>query len=310
MGVPHLFQEDINKFLIPIPPIETQAIIASFLDSATVRIDSLIRDYEELITLLLEKRQALISHAVTRGLSELVRPDDPDFSEWVKPVTFVDSGIEWLGEIPEGWTVTLYKRELSFITSGSRGWAEYYSDEGAVFLRIGNLTRDTISLDYRDIQRVTVPQNAESERTKIEDGDILFSITADIGSVAVVDDISEPMYINQHIALTRLRKNSRLLPSWVAYSVFSDYGQSQLSTKSYGGTKIQLSLDDVKEIFIAYPPISEQSTILSFLSRETAKIDTLVEEARDAIELLKEHRAALITNAVTGKINVEEWKES
>ena len=295
---------------IPLPPLSTQQAISSFLDSSTARIDSLVQDYEALIALLQEKRQALISHAVTRGLSGLVCPDDPDFGEWAKPVKFVDSGVEWLGEIPEGWKVTLYKRELSFITSGSRGWAEYYSDEGSVFLRIGNLTRDTISLDYRNIQRVTVPQNAESERTKVERGDVLFSITADIGSVAVVDDASEPMYINQHIALTRLRKNSRLLPSWIAYSVFSDYGQSQLSTKSYGGTKIQLSLDDVKEIFIAYPPISEQSTILSFLSRETAKIDALVKETRDAIELLKEHRAALITNAVTGKINVEEWAEA
>ena len=105
MGVPHLFQEDINKFYIPIPELRTQKCIATFLDTETAKIDGLIKDYEELIALLQEKRQALISHAVTRGLSELVSPDDPEFGEWAKPVKFKDSGVEWLGEIPEGWDV-------------------------------------------------------------------------------------------------------------------------------------------------------------------------------------------------------------
>jgi type I restriction enzyme S subunit len=124
-----------------LPPLSTQKAIAAFLDAKTACIDGLVRDYVELVSLLKEKRQALVSHAVTRGLSELVGPDDTEFGEWARPIAFKNSGVEWLGEIPEGWEIYQLRRDLDFVTSGSRGWAAYYSEEGALFLRIGNLSR-------------------------------------------------------------------------------------------------------------------------------------------------------------------------
>lgn len=114
---------------------------------------------------------------------------------------YKDSGSEWIGEVPEHWVFIALKRDLKFLTSGSRGWADHYADEGALFLRIGNLTRDGLEVDLSDIQRVDVPVGTEGERTKVHQGDILFSITAFMGSVAVVTDDLEMAYVSQHVAL-------------------------------------------------------------------------------------------------------------
>lgn len=166
--------KDIPKLQICLPPPSEQTAIATFLDRETVKIDALIAEQEKLLTLLAEKRQATISHAVTKGLN----PDAP----------MKDSGVEWLGEVPEHWEVYPLKRDLEFLTSGSRGWAEHYADDGALFIRIGNLTRNSTHLDLSDIQRVAVPTGAEGERTKVLPGDVLFSITAYLGSVAVAPE--------------------------------------------------------------------------------------------------------------------------
>jgi type I restriction enzyme S subunit len=192
---------------------------------------------------------------------------------------------------------------LVFLTSGSRGWAEHYSDDGALFIRTGNLTRDSIRLDLSDIQRVSVPEGTEGERTRVQPVDVLFSITAYLGSVAVVHENLEPAYVSQHVALARLVQR-HLLPEWAAYVTLSFVGKTHLETQGYGGTKIQLSLDDIANLVMTVPNIKEQSSIVAFLDNETAKLDALTTEAQRAIELLKERRSALISAAVTGRIDV------
>ena len=281
--------DELGAFKVPFPPLPEQLTIAAFLDCETGKIDALVAEQERLIALLKEKRQASISHAVTKGLN----PAAP----------MKNSGIEWLGEVPEAWEVLPLKRDLEFLTSGSRGWAEHYADDGALFIRIGNLTRDSIRLDLSDIQRVAVPDGTEGERTKVQPGDVLFSITAYLGSIAIVPENLEPAYVSQHVALARLGKQY-LLPEWVGYVALSYVGKTYLETQGYGGTKIQLSLDDVANLVMTQPAIKEQSAIVDFLDSETAKIDTLVGEAQQAIGLLKERRSALISAAVTGKIDV------
>ncbi|MFB9147296.1 restriction endonuclease subunit S [Halomonas alkalicola] len=211
---------------------------------------------------------------------------------------YKDSCVEWLGEVPAHWDIFPIKRDLELLTSGSRGWASHYADDGAAFIRIGNLTRDHIHLDLADLQRVNVPVGSEGERTKVKPGDVLFSITAYLGSVAVVSDDIETAYVSQHVALARLFKK-RLLPGWVAYVTLSDVGKNYLSSQGYGGTKIQLSLEDVADLLVTAPPLCEQASITSFLDHETARIDALVEEQQRLIELLKEKRQAVISHAVT-----------
>ncbi len=288
-GLANLNATMIGQIVVPVPPLSEQTQIAAFLDRETAKIDALVAEQRRLMELLKEKRQAVISHAVTQGLN----PDAP-----MKP-----SGIEWIGDVPVHWEVMPLKRDLDFLTSGSRGWAENYSDEGELFIRITNLTRGSIGLDLSDIQRVAVPDGAEGSRTKVRPGDVLFSITAYLGSVAIVPDALESAYVSQHVALARLRQ-SRLVPKWVGFVALSVVGQTWFETKSYGGTKIQLSLDDVRDLPIPVPPLDEQRAIVILLEKQVAQFDTLTAEAQRAIDLLQERRTALISAAVTGKIDV------
>nr|WP_241696016.1 restriction endonuclease subunit S [Solimonas terrae] len=284
--VPEDFFRD---FAIGLPALAEQTAIAAFLDRETAKIDALVAEQEKLIALLKEKRQAVISHAVTKGLN----PDAP-----MKP-----SGIEWLGAVPAHWAIMRLKRDLAFITSGSRGWAEYYADDGELFIRIGNLTRETLELDRSDIQRVSAPAGAEGERTVVAPGDLLFSITAYLGSVAVAPEGMEKAYVSQHVALARLT-GAKLLPRWVGYIVLSAVGKTYLDEQAYGGTKIQLGLDDVANMTCIVPPLEEQKQIATALDKLTSEVDSLLAEAECAITLLKERRAALISAAVTGQIDV------
>lgn len=215
---------------------------------------------------------------------------------------YKDSGVDWLGKVPKHWEVRPLKRDLAFLTSGSRGWAEHYSDDGALFIRIGNLTRDSVRLDLTDIQRVIVPNGAEGERTKVQPGDILFSITAFLGSVAVAPEGLEPAFVSQHVALARLQEGE-LLPIWVAYVAFSWVGKTYLETQGYGGTKVQLGLDDVANLLLTIPPLNEQTVIATFLDSETGKIDALIAEQEKLLALLAEKRQATISHAVTKGLN-------
>ncbi len=217
-----------------------------------------------------------------------------------------DSGVEWLGKIPVHWEIMPLKRDLRFLTSGSRGWAEHYSDDGALFIRIGNLTRDRIDLDLSNVQRVNVPEGVEGGRTRVRSGDLLFSITAYLGSVAVTPEDLETAFVSQHVALVRLN-GERLLPRWAALVASSKVGQTYLDMQGYGGTKVQLALDDVASLVMTVPPLGEQATILAEIEPVLGRCDLLSTEAQAAIALLQERRAGLISAAVTGKIDVRGW---
>ena len=287
--MPRASWDFIGNLMEAFPPIAEQRQIADYLDIHTAKIDLLIGKQERLIETLAERRQAVISHAVTKGL-------DPN-------VPMKDSGIYWLGEVPDTWTVIPLKRSLKFLTSGSRGWAEYYSDSGVPFIRIGNLPRGSLGLAMDDTQFVQIPGGAEGSRSVVREGDVLFSITAYLGSVAIVDSANRGSYVSQHVALARL--NRRLAePRFVGYFVLSESGQRQLQEQGYGGTKIQLSLDDIRHLVVTIPPIGEQLQIVEYLDRETAQIDALSVMAREMIKVLRERRQALISAAVTGKIDV------
>jgi len=284
--VPDTFIKD---FRAPLPPIDEQRAIAAFLDRETARIDSLVAAKRRLIALLQEKRAALIARAVTRGL-------DP-----AAPTK--DSGLAWLGRVPAHWDVMPLKRSVKWITSGSRGWAGHYSDDGDLFLRIGNLTRDSIHLDLSDVQRVSAPAGAEGERTLAQAGDLVLSITAYLGSVAVVPTGLESTFVSQHVALARPRRELAD-PRWLAFALLSTPGQQQLQAAGYGGTKVQLGLDDVLSVIITMPPIDEQRRVCDQLEAKTEALKAGTVEVERTIARLTEYRSTLITSAVTGRIDV------
>ncbi len=275
-----------------LPSSEEQTQIAKFLDYETAKIDALVAKQQQLIALLKEKRQAVISHAVTRGLN----PDAP----------MRDSGIEWLGRIPGHWTTCRLKHVTSFMTSGPRGWSDLISKDGTdTFLQSGDLN-DKLGLNLDTAQRITPPQNAEGVRTRVEEGDVVVCITgAKTGRVAFVENLSQTIYVNQHLSLIR-PVHELVLPRFLATMIASSAVKAYFSVEQYG-LKEGLSLSKIAEIPLCLPPISEQHNIVSHLTSSEMKMDRLESMAEAQVACLRERRMALISAAVTGKIDVRNW---
>jgi type I restriction enzyme S subunit len=276
----------------PLPPLSEQTGIARFLDHADRRIRRYIRAKQKLTKLLEEQKQAIIHRAVTRGLDPNVR---------LKP-----SGVEWLGDVPEHWGVSQVRRLISFVTSGSRGWAEFYRDEGDIFLQSGNLGR-SMALNLSFIQRVRPPDGAEGGRTRVERDDLLICITGALtGNVVhVVDELPAPSYVNQHVALIRPNRTA-VIPRYLAYALHSEIGRIQFKSVEYGGTKQGLGLDDVKSALIPIPTRSEQTAICAELDATLHQLAASVDSVQREIALLREYRTRLIADLVTGKLDVRE----
>ncbi|MCX5947521.1 MAG: restriction endonuclease subunit S, partial [Cyanobacteria bacterium] len=281
-----------KRMPIAIPPPAEQAAIVCFLDWANGRLERAIRAKRKVIALLNEQKQAIIHRAVTRGL-------DPSVA--LKP-----SGLPWLGEIPEHWEFRQVRRVALFVTSGSRGWADYYSDSGLVFIQSGNLGRN-MALNFHYIQHVQPPSGSEGERTRVLTDDLLICITGALtGNVVHVDaDLPGPSFVNQHVALVRLGQ-SVVQSRFLAFSLRSGIGQSQMKTSEYGGTKQGLGLGDVKDIYFPLPPRDEQQKIVVHLDATLAVFNSAISRLEREIDFLREYRTRLVADVVTGKLDVRE----
>lgn len=185
-------------------------------------------------------------------LRELQSPRGKDLD----PETSSDA----LPDLPETWRVATGAEAFVFVTSGSRGWAKYYSDEGPAFLRVGNLDRHRLDLDLTAVQAVTPPPGAESRRTSVQPGDLLISITAEVGMVGVAPSHLGEAYVNQHVAIARPHPqlNERFLAAFVAAP---SYGEAQLDALQRGATKAGIGLDDIRALSIPLPSPEEQIEI-------------------------------------------------
>lgn len=289
MGVPHLFQEDLNKFYIPLPPIENQSIIVAFLDIETAKIDALIAEQQRLIELLKEKRQAIISHAVTKGLN----PDAP----------MKDSGIEWLGDVPEHWDVKRLGVLSNLIQTGPFGSQlhseDYVEDETPVInpsnIKDGQIIPDwSCTVGHKIVERLS--------HHKLMAGDIVFGRRGEMGRCARVSD-KEVGWLCGTGSLN-VRLNKYMVSEFVSIYLRTAYVREFLILESVGSTMDNLNTTILSRISLPAPPPAEQLAITIFLDRETAKLDALTTEAKNAITLLQERRTALISAAVTGKIDV------
>ena len=277
---------------IPYTSLPEQTRIANFLDEQTARIDALIAEKERLVGTLKNLRAEAIDHTVLGG----------EIKERGQPL----NGLHVLGRAPRGWDVSRMKYELDYVTSGSRGWADYYADDGAIFIRIGNLTRDSITLDLADVQRVVLPNAAEGVRARVRPGDLLISITAYLGSVAVAPSEIEEAYVSQHVSLAR-PNFVRAIPDWLGYVVLSGVGKTFFDLQAYGGTKIQLSLDDIREMPVPLPSLDEQKRRIARLERRLAQLAHLEKHVAEHIALLREYRSSLISAAVTGQLDIDNF---
>lgn len=250
--------------------LPAQKAIADFLDRETARID-----------LLIEKKQRLIG--VTHARFAAFREEC----------------------LVEGRSTRL-KHLANYVTSGSRDWGDRYSETGDLFVRIGNISGPSIDLDLSSRTFVNLGTRTEGQRTRLVENDLLISITANLGAVAVVGPEAVGGYINQHVALVRLTRPE--LARFVAYSLQTRKAFDEFQLRGYGGTKQGLSLSDIREVRILLPvDLNGCLQLIEKLDRHWSRTLQIMQAVFQSIDRLREFRAALITAAVTGQIDPETW---
>ncbi|MGE8237000.1 MAG: restriction endonuclease subunit S [Stenotrophomonas indicatrix] len=283
-------QEYLADTVVPMPAIDEQRMIVDFLDQETVRIDALIDEQQRLIELLKEKRQAVISHAVTKGI-------DP-------AVPMKDSGVEWLGEVPAHWEVGSLTRFIGPVVD-YRGRTPTKVDDGIFLVTARNVRNGRI--DYEASEEYADPESAESllARGRPEIGDLLFTMEAPLGQVALIDrtDIALAQRIVKFRGEPSVMRNHYLM-----FWFMSANCQARLETLATGSTALGIKSSKLGMIECLAPTLSEQDAIISYIQRESEKNDALIYEAENVIGLLQERRSALISAAVTGRIDVRSWQ--
>jgi len=277
---------------LPVPPLTEQRQIADYLDAQTAKIDALIGKQERLIETLAERRQAVISHAVTKGL-------DPT-------VAMKDSGVEWLGDVPLSWQVDRIKLSVQFAKNGVWGEEPDGGTDDIWCVRVADFDRPKLAASDEHRTMRSVPGSDRVHRV-LERGDLLLEKSgggekSPVGFVALFD-FAEPAVCSNFVARVKLRRG--MVPKFWVYLHAATYAVrlTQRSVKQTSGIQ---NLDQASYFNerVGYPPEREQQQISDFLDRETAQIDTLTFKAREMIDVLKERRQALISAAVTGKIDV------
>jgi len=289
-AVPGLNRESVYGQRIMLPIYDDQQTIAEYLDRETARINGLVAEKELMLILLEEKRTALISHTVTRGLN----PNAP-----LKP-----SGLDWLGDIPAHWKLQRLK-QLAEVRGGLTLGKQYLSSDLAIYpyLRVANVQDGYLKLD--DLLTLEVPAS-EAASNLLEYGDVLMNEGGDIdklGRGCVWRNEINPCLHQNHVFAVRPHKvDSDWLALWTstlgAKSYFESRAKRSTNLASISGTNI-------KELPVLLPPNEERQAIQAFVSNETNRIEKLKTELTESLGLLKERRSALITAAVTGQIPIE-----
>jgi type I restriction enzyme S subunit len=292
--IDHLTAVQLRHYRLQFAPRSEQLAIAAFLDQETARIDALVAKKERLIELLQEKRAALITRAVTKGL-------EPN-------VPMKDSGVEWLGEIPARWEVRrlkhLVKAQKGAIKTGPFGSQLQSSEMRAGEVKVYN-QRSVLDRDFSGGENyISLEKFQELAGFETFPGDLLITTRGSIGRCAVLPERAERGIL--HPCLMRVQPDqSKIFTSFLEIQIEEcSIVLEQLRYMSNATTIDVIYSDSLKEAWLVLPPLSQQTAIADFNDRETARIDALVAKLHDAVDRLKELRTALISAAVTGKIDV------
>jgi type I restriction enzyme S subunit len=281
----NIYLDEVKIVKIGFPPLDEQEKIAQFLDYKTKQIDELIKKKETLIEKLDEKRTAIISHAVTKGLDSSV------------PIK--DSGVEWLGDIPEHWEVIKVKHLTKILrgkfTHRPRNDPRFYDGQHP-FIQTGDVANaNKFIMEYTQ----TLNENGYAVSKEFPSGTLVMTIAANIGDMAILNfNACFPDSIVGFLP-------SKMTDIFFLYHLFSSMKKQFLSTAVLN-TQLNLNVERISNIFTVIPPLKEQLQITDFLNKEMQKLDLQKAKIKEAIELLKEYRTSLITNAVTGKIDVSQ----
>ncbi|WP_120511553.1 restriction endonuclease subunit S [Photobacterium salinisoli] len=273
-----------------LPSKDEQNKIFEFLDHETAKIDTLIEKQQQLIKLLKEKRQAVISHAVTKGLN----PQAP----------MKDSGVEWLGEVPKHWVSTPLKHYAKVIDC--KHITAEFTDDGFPLASISEVKGWSVDLSRAKYTSKKYYDALIEGGRKPLAGDIIYSRNATVGEAALVLPDMPEFAMGQDVCLIRLLENVN--SEYLLYVLNSGVIENQLSLAMVGSTFKRINVDNIRNFLLALPPLSEQEQINESLSNLTNKYDLLIDKASVKINLMKERRTALISAAVTGKIDVRNWQ--
>ena len=295
----NLYWPSLRRAKVIIPPLPEQTAIAAFLDDKTAKIDRAIAQKEKMIALLKERKQIIIQNAVTKGL-------DPN-------AKMKHSGVEWIGEIPEGWEVKRLKF-LGNIYSGISGKSgEDFSKEnnGSMkpFVPFTNICNN-LKIDVDQYQYVRISESENQNRVK--KCDLLFLMSSetleDIAKNSIYLGDDQELYLNSFCKGFRLHSD-RALPEYVNYLLYSKPYRDYFSLVGRGFTRINLKQEYINDVYTILPPIEEQTAIVAHIETQSAKIDKAIKLQEQQIEKLKELKSTLIDSAVTGKLRVPSVQE-
>lgn len=284
---PNLAAKNLELFSFPLPPLSEQQRIVERIEELFAKLDEAKERLQEAVDSFAVRKAAILHKAFTGELTKQWRREN--------------------GVSDESWEEKKGEDFFEYVTSGSRGWAKYYSDKGSIFVRMGNLNHGTIELDFSDIQYVELPDQVEGQRSKLQKNDILISITADVGMIGLVREDMDA-YINQHVALARPKND--LYAEFLAWYFVSDVGLQQMQNKQRGATKIGLGLQDIRSIILKIPTLPEQHEIVrlidDLLARER-KAQQAAEQALASIDLMKK---SILARAFRGELGTNKASEA
>ena len=306
----HISGDKIGTILLPVPPLEEQSRIVARIEEIETLLSKYDATEQQLSTLqsafpdqlkkailqmavqgklipqdpadepasvLLERirteKQRLVAEGkIKRDKHESVifRRDNSHYEKLDGIERCIDDEMPF--EIPDTWAWSRLGNLVELITSGSRDWAKYYSDTGSLFLRMGNLSRNSFELRLSNLQRVQLPEKAEGTRTSLQSGDLLFSITGEVGMLGLIPDGFETAYINQHTAMIRFLPLIR--NKYLPYFLLTDYAQKCYKSNQHG-IKNSFRLDSISDILVPVPPFSEQERIVDQIEKAINRIDAM-----------------------------------
>lgn len=277
----------VQTYPIPLPPLSEQQRIVERIEELFAKLDEAKERLQEVADSFAVRKAAILHKAFTGELTKQWR---------------LENGVS-----DESWEEKKGEDFFEYVTSGSRGWAKYYSDKGSIFVRMGNLNHGTIELDLSDIQYVELPDQVEGQRSKLQKNDILISITADVGMIGLVREDMDA-YINQHVALARPKND--LYAEFLAWYFVSDVGLQQMQNKQRGATKIGLGLQDIRSIILKIPTLPEQHEIVRLIDELLArehKAQQAAEQALASIDLMKK---SILARAFRGELGTNKASEA
>ena len=286
-AIPYIRLGNLQEFPTPIPPLAEQQRIVDRIESLFAKLDE-AKEKAQAVVDSFETRKAAILHKAFTG--ELT-------AKWRRTH----------GLSLDTWKEVAADSLFEYVTSGSRGWAKYYDESGAVFIRMGNLDHGTIELDFSDIQHVKLPNKAEGQRSRIRKNDILISITADVGMVGLVRNDDFEGYINQHIALARPVMSESA--EFIAWYLVSDIGLKQMQEKQRGATKVGLSLNDIRALQLKIPLIEEQNEILKVIKMWIGKEQQSQEAAEAVLDQIDLMKKSILARAFRGELGTNDPSE-